>query len=989
MRRSKAHSTPADSGGYTRGVEPAKPTGPQGLRMSSDRPPVKPTKPRAVAPNRASAGSPPEVAGGLRWLDGLLLVGFLGLTFLLGAFPLKDTDFWWHLRTGDLIRQSGVVPTVDTYTYTMNGTPWIDLHYIYQVSISWIYQRGGVPALTLAKCVVTTLAVFLLVTARRREWPLWAVLTAWLPALLVLGGRMYVRPETLSLLYLSAFLAILARIERAPALALLLPIVQIFWVNTQGLFVLGLILFGASIVDAALRPGAFAPGRKHWWRIVGASAALTGLACLVNPYGLAGALYPLQLARTMSNPVFSNSIAELTPIPVFIRRDGLISLPLRLQLVTLGLGAVSFLLPMVWLLSTRFRHSSTANPLSSNGKANLPVQVDKGKPREAKAPRRRSKKAATAATPSGWRLSPFRLLLFGGFSYLSWQATRNSHQFAAVVGTVTAWNFAEWAAAIRLRAWDSQGANSSAFRPGAGLVPRLAALVAIGGVFAWVATGGFYSATREGRTIGLGEQPLWYPREAVKFAGREGFPPKFLGFHIGHASLYEYEFAPERKVFADARLEVIGPQLYERYTDLQRRISGDDPSWNRELDSIGRPIVLTDHEGSSGVAASLMASPDWRCVWFDPIAAVFAHVAYGDVVSAHVVDFGGRHFRPEPDTVPSGTEALIASAKGLRNIAGILVKTAHERGFPLVLLGLDHARRAGLADPERGEPWKLLGVFETIRVPIGRELIPRFRLPFDPIFDLSAVRASFAFRSALDADPDDFVPLLMLQSIDESKLMHEARLPLMERLVALTPINGLQAEQQVKTAAALPAVREALRPAPPKSWENLNQFNEIVNHLLSQGRAATAADYLERAVPASARSWEETDRIATLRLHLGEPARARALWQAAHDPPRPSIREARVAVTHLVEGAFEPARQAYRSALTAEPKLFEALYGLAVLEQDAGRAADSLSAARRARDAASTDVARSDAQAIISFVTPYATSAGDFGGTAPARSEDR
>ena len=53
------------------------------------------------------------------------------------------------------------------------------------------------PALTLAKCAVTTLAVLLLVTAKRREWPFWAMLTAWLPALLVLGGRMYVRPETL------------------------------------------------------------------------------------------------------------------------------------------------------------------------------------------------------------------------------------------------------------------------------------------------------------------------------------------------------------------------------------------------------------------------------------------------------------------------------------------------------------------------------------------------------------------------------------------------------------------------------------------------------------------------------------------------------------------------------------------------------------------------------------------------------------------------
>ena len=36
-----------------------------------------------------------------------------------------------------------------------------------------VYTDDLVPALTLGKCVVTCLAVFLLVTARRREWPVW------------------------------------------------------------------------------------------------------------------------------------------------------------------------------------------------------------------------------------------------------------------------------------------------------------------------------------------------------------------------------------------------------------------------------------------------------------------------------------------------------------------------------------------------------------------------------------------------------------------------------------------------------------------------------------------------------------------------------------------------------------------------------------------------------------------------------------------------
>lgn len=113
---------------------------------------------------------------------------FLVLTFLLGSFPLKDADVYWHLRTGDLIRQTGSIPHTDIYTFTREGTPWIDLHWIFQVAISWLHEHGGVPAMNVAKCAVTCLAMLILLSARKREWPIPVMVLAWLPALFVLGG---------------------------------------------------------------------------------------------------------------------------------------------------------------------------------------------------------------------------------------------------------------------------------------------------------------------------------------------------------------------------------------------------------------------------------------------------------------------------------------------------------------------------------------------------------------------------------------------------------------------------------------------------------------------------------------------------------------------------------------------------------------------------------------------------------------------------------
>ena len=228
----------------------SQPASSEGTVTPPRKPKERPPESRTAPPSTSPFVSP--TAAGLA--DAGLIVLFLALTFLLGVFPLKDTDIYWHLRTGELIRQTGQVPRTDLFTFTRVGVPWIDLHWIFQVGVSWLHERGGVVALNLAKCVVTCVAVLLLVTARRREWPVWVMLIAWLPAILVLGGRIYVRPETLTLLYLSIFLAVVTRWDRHPSLAVLLPIVQVAWVNSQGLFVLGPIILVCALIDAALSP---------------------------------------------------------------------------------------------------------------------------------------------------------------------------------------------------------------------------------------------------------------------------------------------------------------------------------------------------------------------------------------------------------------------------------------------------------------------------------------------------------------------------------------------------------------------------------------------------------------------------------------------------------------------------------------------------------------------------------------------------------------
>jgi tetratricopeptide (TPR) repeat protein len=650
----------------------------------------------------------------------------------------------------------------------------------------------------------------------------------------------------------------------------------------------------------------------------------------------------------------------------------LVALPFRLHLLTIVVGALSFLVPMAWVVLQWMRPSRAG------------VQSEEPARRSA-ATKPRTKKAAKKPAPANptdperrWHLSVFRCLLFGAFTWLSWLATRNSHQFAAVVGTVTAWNFAEWAGAVRRSREERRGADKGAAPVRSReVLPRVVALVAVGLVFAWVASGRFYEAAREGRTIGLGEQPLWYPHEAVKFAGEPGMPERFLSYHIGHASLYEYDFAPERKVYVDARLEVIGPDLFERYMELQNRITTDKPGWTRELDEMGRPAVLVDLENNTGVMAGLMSNPSWKCVWFDPVAAVFVHESYSQVVSANEVNFLARHFRPDPRFDPSGPGDLLAITKGLSKLAS-MAQASPSRGKPLMLLGSGYARRLREAEPSNANGWKQTGVLEMLREPgsmpgdPNSSPVARFRMAFDPVFDLSLVRATYALRRAAELAPNDFTTHLLLKTIFEFRKMAEAELPPLDRLVELTPINAIQRQNQAMAEEMRRSIRSELGPPPPTRWENLTDLARIVNELLASGRAETAADYLEQAEPADTRSWAETDRIATLRLHLGQAERARTLWQNAASPPKVGLRESRIGFARMAEGSLDAARESFRAALAADPKQFDAYYGLAVLELDLGHAPEALAAAEMAATLAPHDTARTTAREIAGLAQPYA-----------------
>ncbi len=245
------------------------------------------------------------------------------LAALAAAFSLLDIvswDYWWQLRTGRLIWETGGVPDRDPFSYTAPAARYIDIHWLFQLWLFAVHALGGHAAVVVGKLGFVALTLGLLAPIGGRADRA-AVSGAGLALVVVLlAERIMPRAELPSFALLAAVLLGLDRMRRPGgrrfAIAVAIVGLQLVWANTHGLFAVGIavcaIHFAGDVFDRLTRDDAkeLAPGL-----LVGVVAASV-LVSFLNPNGLDGVLYPVaQLG--MIGPVGSRalgaSIVELQP----------------------------------------------------------------------------------------------------------------------------------------------------------------------------------------------------------------------------------------------------------------------------------------------------------------------------------------------------------------------------------------------------------------------------------------------------------------------------------------------------------------------------------------------------------------------------------------------------------------------------------------------------------------------------------------------------
>jgi hypothetical protein len=157
-------------------------------------------------------------------------------------YPLTDPDIFWHLASGREILSGKRLLFTDPFSFSPPGAPWIDLHWLYQISVYLAYKTGGYYNLLIFNSIIFIFSFTIMMNAvsnkKNKEILSWLLFCIFIFQLRYL---LPVRPAMFTLLYMSIFIYMLERFSgsgKLKYLFLLLP-VQVLWVNFQGLFMIG------------------------------------------------------------------------------------------------------------------------------------------------------------------------------------------------------------------------------------------------------------------------------------------------------------------------------------------------------------------------------------------------------------------------------------------------------------------------------------------------------------------------------------------------------------------------------------------------------------------------------------------------------------------------------------------------------------------------------------------------------------------------------
>jgi hypothetical protein len=521
--------------------------------------------------------------GGLRLIH-LWAIVPLAIAWFAGSIDyIEPFDFWWNLKSGEIMAQTGQFLATDVLVWSPVREPYYNPQWGSQILFYWIFSASPYLLLTLRAVIITASVGLLLWLCNWRSGSLRIASIATIVAYLTAWTNLGVRPQLFAFLPFLGFLFLLERKDAYPKwLPLLVPI-MLFWVNVHGSFVLGVAMIGIYALGTIIEKVGTQEGRKWlrssealWqagWMGVG---ALTSLA---NPYFIN--IYHYFVVAT-NDPVARATNIEWQPPTL----NG-------------GTGMLFFVNVFILLLSFYV---------------------------------------------SRRRVRPTEALLMLAFGYLSLTSLRNVMWWGWVTAPILAANLAEWA--IRRRTKDEgrrtkddgyevrTGSQQPAASSQSSQQPRRQEISAFNWLIAGVLVGGALLFT-----------PLWrdsspFVPASAKAALSDDTPVELAEFlkeelangtiaeplfnylewggYLGWA-LFDYGPPHRHQMFVDGRFEARQVKVWEDYLSVSRGRA----DWQQTLDHYGIRTLILNKEFHKYLLPFVAQSNTWKKVYEDKAGVVY------------------------------------------------------------------------------------------------------------------------------------------------------------------------------------------------------------------------------------------------------------------------------------------------------------------------------------------------------------------------------
>ncbi len=538
------------------------------------------------------------------------------VAIVLSFKSLREPDLWWMYRTGEFMLETGAVTKTDPFSYTMAGTEWINVKWLFELLISLGKNLFGVEGVFVFQALVSLGILGLIYQSsnliRQKlkaentpKTPFIGLVLAALFLLYTIDYRLIGRPEMTSHLLTTAYLFLFWKHHIQPsskAIFALIPL-QLLWSNMHEAFGIGMVLMvaylGATFVEYF-----YLKNRKITVEFP-KKLSLTVLAALavivINPRGYLLWLHPFNIFGQLGSNQYTTELFSISKIEYWLEIQA------YLNFVFLAIAAL-------FVLFTPFAYRKIKPQTSTSKLLNYLDNLIQN-----------------------YGLGNLLLLLM--LFYLSTTAYRNIPFFALAATPILAVALDFGFQKINYPKW---------------IYPTTALLAF--GFYISIITGKYHEWSGSKDQYGLQVLSSHNPVGAANFIQKNNIQGKCFADYLTSSYLL-WALQPNFKTYIDLRdLDIFPPSFFQDFTEtsaIPARFEAKDDSLNFDYVVLFRPQFqfLQQH---------LLGSTNYDLVYIDPVAAVYVKNtdAHFDIITKYgFAKNGAKDIFSALEVVPSSAAA--------------------------------------------------------------------------------------------------------------------------------------------------------------------------------------------------------------------------------------------------------------------------------------------------------------------------------------------